>query len=153
MAGSRSTPPTVLPASKHLASFKYYFEKWGDVIDCVLMYEKETGNPALRPRLTSPLVGRSRGFGFVTMKDPSLVQVIIRESPHYLDGKQVTRLNLTLKRLTARRPCRRIRRQEPVSNVTQHSYQQARLHRPTRTFPLTAGAGPTTHLQNESSRR
>ena len=61
------------------------------------MYEKETGNPALRPRLTSPLVGRSRGFGFVTMKDPSLVQVIIRESPHYLDGKQVTRLNLTLK--------------------------------------------------------
>jgi RNA recognition motif-containing protein len=38
-------------------SLKYYFQKFGDLIDVALMSDKRTGQP--------------RGFGFVTYKDPA----------------------------------------------------------------------------------
>lgn len=38
-------------------SLRYYFEKFGELTDAAIMTDKRTGQP--------------RGFGFITMKDPS----------------------------------------------------------------------------------
>lgn len=52
-----------------------YFSRYGEVIDCVVMKNKETGC--------------SRGFGFVTYKDPECVHLILSGGPHIIDGRQV----------------------------------------------------------------
>lgn len=53
-----------------------YFSKFGEVVDSVVMKNNETG--------------RSRGFGFVTFKDPLCVDAILQKNDHKLDGKKVT---------------------------------------------------------------
>jgi len=50
-----------------------YFSRYGDVIDCVVMKNAESG--------------RSRGFGFVTFADPANVNVVLQNGPHTLDGR------------------------------------------------------------------
>ncbi|XP_041980934.1 heterogeneous nuclear ribonucleoprotein 27C isoform X2 [Aricia agestis] len=52
-----------------------YFSRYGDVIDCVVMKNSESG--------------RSRGFGFVTFAEPSLVSVVLQNGPHQLDGRTI----------------------------------------------------------------
>ena len=52
-----------------------YFGQYGEVIDCVVMKNSETG--------------RSRGFGFVTFADPSKVDLVLKAGPHELDGRTV----------------------------------------------------------------
>ena len=52
-----------------------YFSNWGEVIDCVVMKNNETG--------------RSRGFGFVTFSEPDNVQRVLADGPHELDGRTV----------------------------------------------------------------
>uniref|UniRef100_T1JIY3 RRM domain-containing protein n=1 Tax=Strigamia maritima TaxID=126957 RepID=T1JIY3_STRMM len=52
-----------------------FFTRFGEVIDCVVMKNNETG--------------RSRGFGFVTFKDPGCVQVVLSSGPHSLDGRTI----------------------------------------------------------------
>lgn len=52
-----------------------YFSRYGEVIDCVVMKNNETG--------------RSRGFGFVTFADPNNVGVVIQNCPHTLDGRTI----------------------------------------------------------------
>ncbi|XP_013149164.1 PREDICTED: heterogeneous nuclear ribonucleoprotein 27C isoform X1 [Papilio polytes] len=52
-----------------------YFSRYGDVIDCVVMKNSESG--------------RSRGFGFVTFAEPSLVNVVLQNGPHQLDGRTI----------------------------------------------------------------
>jgi len=52
-----------------------YFNKYGEVIDCVVMKNVETG--------------KSRGFGFVTFKDPSCVDIVLSTGPHTLDGRTI----------------------------------------------------------------
>ncbi|XP_064475070.1 heterogeneous nuclear ribonucleoprotein 27C-like isoform X2 [Ornithodoros turicata] len=52
-----------------------YFSQFGDVVDCVVMCSKETG--------------RSRGFGFVTFRDPSCVTLALAGGPHLLDGRSI----------------------------------------------------------------
>lgn len=52
---------------------KRYFEKFGEIRDCVVMYDPE---------------GRSRCFGFVTFENPSVVDEILSKT-HILDKKQV----------------------------------------------------------------
>ena len=54
---------------------KNYFEQFGPVQDCALMVEKDTG--------------RSRGFGFVIMKNTIDLYKIFNKSAHKLDGKQI----------------------------------------------------------------
>ena len=63
-----------------------YFEGYGEVSDCVLMMDRTTGSiyADYFP------IGKSRGFGFVTMKNPDDVKAILNESQHVLDGKTVT---------------------------------------------------------------
>ena len=53
-----------------------YFSRYGEVIDCVVMKNQQTG--------------KSRGFGFVTFQDPSCVQTVLSNRPHVLDGRQVS---------------------------------------------------------------
>jgi len=52
-----------------------YFSRFGDVIDCVVMKNAETG--------------RSRGFGFVTFSDPNNIDGVIQSCPHSLDGRTI----------------------------------------------------------------
>jgi len=51
-----------------------YFSKFGEITDYTIMKDNATG--------------RSRGFGFLTFKDPSAVDVVIKQD-HILDGKLI----------------------------------------------------------------
>ncbi|KAL9078866.1 MAG: hypothetical protein Q9157_002202 [Trypethelium eluteriae] len=53
-------------------SLKDYFSQFGEVIECTVMRDGATG--------------RSRGFGFLTFKDPKTVNTVMVKE-HYLDGK------------------------------------------------------------------
>ena len=52
-----------------------FFSRYGEVVDCVVM--------------KNPQTGKSRGFGFVTFKDPACVETVLANGPHVLDGRQV----------------------------------------------------------------
>ena len=51
-----------------------YFEQFGEITECTVMRENQTG--------------RSRGFGFLTFKDPKCVNAVMVKE-HILDGKIV----------------------------------------------------------------
>ncbi|KAG6358872.1 hypothetical protein INS49_012391 [Diaporthe citri] len=53
-------------------SLRDYFSQFGEVTECTVMRDGATG--------------RSRGFGFLTFKDPKTVNVVMVKE-HYLDGK------------------------------------------------------------------
>lgn len=55
-------------------TFIKYFEKYGEIIDSVIMKDRQTGLP--------------RGFGFITYADPSVVDQVIQET-HVINDKQV----------------------------------------------------------------
>ena len=57
------------------ASMLQYFAQYGEVVDCVVMKNQQTG--------------KSRGFGFVTFKDPACLDLVLSSGPHTLDGRQV----------------------------------------------------------------
>lgn len=52
-----------------------YFIRFGDIADCVLMYDPQTQ--------------RSRGFGFVTFTDPMSVIDVLTHNEHILDNKLI----------------------------------------------------------------
>jgi len=52
-----------------------YFEKYGEVTECVIM--------------TDPHTGRSRGFGFVTFADAKIAKVVTTSGPHNLDNRKI----------------------------------------------------------------
>lgn len=56
-----------------LEGLQAYFEKFGQVSDCIVMRDPD---------------GKSRCFGFVTFSDPSVVDAVL-EKTHILDKKQV----------------------------------------------------------------
>ena len=56
-------------------SLKDYFTQFGEVTECTVMRDGVTG--------------RSRGFGFLTFKDPKVVNVVMVKE-HLLDGKLVS---------------------------------------------------------------
>ncbi|KAF2478221.1 RNA-binding domain-containing protein [Lindgomyces ingoldianus] len=55
-----------------IESLKDYFSQFGEVSECTVMRDSATG--------------RSRGFGFLTFKDPKCVNTVMVKE-HYLDGK------------------------------------------------------------------
>ncbi|XP_059486986.1 heterogeneous nuclear ribonucleoprotein 27C-like isoform X3 [Neocloeon triangulifer] len=56
-------------------SLHRYFSRFGEVVDCVVMKNSESG--------------RSRGFGFVTFSDPGNVGLVLDNGPHMLDGRTI----------------------------------------------------------------
>jgi len=56
-------------------SLREYFEQFGEITECTVMRENQTG--------------RSRGFGFLTFKDPKCVNAVMVKE-HILDGKIVS---------------------------------------------------------------
>uniref|UniRef100_A0A0B7B9M1 RRM domain-containing protein n=1 Tax=Arion vulgaris TaxID=1028688 RepID=A0A0B7B9M1_9EUPU len=52
-----------------------YFAQYGEVTDCVVM--------------NNPQTGKSRGFGFVTFRDTAAVDVILATPKHTIDGRNV----------------------------------------------------------------
>lgn len=61
--------------TRSLESIKKYFGKYGEIVDSVLMQDR--------------LTGKSRGFGFVTFKNPNLIKKVLADT-HSIDGKRVT---------------------------------------------------------------
>nr|POF27655.1 putative rna-binding protein [Quercus suber] len=61
-------------------SLKEYFSQFGEVLECTVMRDGPTG--------------RSRGFGFLTFKDPKTVNTVMVKE-HELDGKLVSVFNLS----------------------------------------------------------
>lgn len=59
-----------------------FFQRYGEVIDCVVMKNNESG--------------RSRGFGFVTYKDPLNVNVVLKNGPHSLDGRSLLKKKMAI---------------------------------------------------------
>ncbi|KAK5116918.1 hypothetical protein LTR62_006639 [Meristemomyces frigidus] len=55
-------------------SLKQYFTQFGDVVECTVMRDGATG--------------RSRGFGFLTFRDPKVVNAVMVKE-HTLDGKLI----------------------------------------------------------------
>lgn len=55
-------------------SFRKYFSRFGEIIDCVIMMDKVSGRP--------------RGFGFVTFVDPEAANKVL-EKEHIVDGRTV----------------------------------------------------------------
>lgn len=64
-----------------IESLREYFSQFGEVIECTVMRDGSTG--------------RSRGFGFLTFKDPKTVNIVMVKE-HYLDGKIVSPLSPSL---------------------------------------------------------
>jgi RNA-binding protein Musashi len=58
-------------------SMRAYFEQFGEITECTVMRENQTG--------------RSRGFGFLTFRDPKCVNAVMVKE-HILDGKIVSPL-------------------------------------------------------------
>jgi heterogeneous nuclear ribonucleoprotein A1/A3 len=56
-------------------TLKTYFSKYGELVDYVVMKDGSTG--------------RSRGFGFVTYSDSTMVDELMKNRPHIIDGRQV----------------------------------------------------------------
>lgn len=55
-------------------SLNLYFSRYGEITNCVIMYDKTTGRP--------------RGFGFVTFADPEVAEKVLEEN-HVIDGRAV----------------------------------------------------------------
>lgn len=56
-------------------SLKSHFEKWGEIVDCVVMRDPHTR--------------KSRGFGFITYKRAHMVDDAQGARPHKIDGREV----------------------------------------------------------------
>lgn len=72
-----------------LESLKNYFTQFGEVLECTVMRDGATG--------------RSRGFGFLTFKDPKTVNIVMVKE-HHLDGKIVSFTWLIAKTIQLIRP-------------------------------------------------
>lgn len=78
--GMRNSVPSCFPVSVRIGqltnvdSLKNYFTQFGEVSECTVMRDSATG--------------RSRGFGFLTFRDPKCVNTVMVKE-HYLDGKIV----------------------------------------------------------------
>jgi RNA recognition motif-containing protein len=65
-------------------AFKNYFSKYGTLTDCVVIKD--------------PSTKKSRGFGFVKYSESNMVDELMRNRPHTIDGR-----SLDLKRITPRK--------------------------------------------------
>ncbi|PKU71323.1 Heterogeneous nuclear ribonucleoprotein 1 [Dendrobium catenatum] len=64
-----------LPSNITEADFKKYFERFGAITDAVVMYDHDTQRP--------------RGFGFITFTSEAVVDRVLQNSFHELNGKMV----------------------------------------------------------------
>lgn len=65
-----------LPTDLTEEDFSEYFHPYGEISDCVVMYDRVTGAP--------------RGFGFITFSDEASVDYVLRDYyKHKIKGKWV----------------------------------------------------------------
>jgi len=65
-----------LPHGLTECDFKKYFSQFGDIEDCVVMYDRNTGKP--------------RGFGFITYTDERSIDLVMKNKlQHKLNGKWI----------------------------------------------------------------
>ena len=65
----------LMPILTSSESLRDYFSQFGEVTECTVMRDGASG--------------RSRGFGFLTFKDPKVVNTVMVKE-HFLDGKIVS---------------------------------------------------------------
>jgi RNA recognition motif-containing protein len=70
-----------------LDQLKEYFELFGLVLECSLLTDKSTGK--ILSFFHYSKIGKPRGFGFVTMDSKDVVDSILSESHHIINGKKV----------------------------------------------------------------
>lgn len=75
------TPESRLTTWVRLESLREYFSQFGEVTECTVMRDGATG--------------RSRGFGFLTFRDPKTVNIVMVKE-HQLDGKIVSTIITTI---------------------------------------------------------
>lgn len=63
-----------------------YFANFGEVIDPIIMRDKESSIKHLNYNI---ILDISRGFGFLTFKDPEVLDFVLTLTPHCVDGKPV----------------------------------------------------------------
>lgn len=79
-----------------IETMKKHFGQFGELVDCVIMQDKNTG--------------KFRGFGFVTFRNPEVINDVLLET-HVIDGKTVFTNSLigthsaNTYRSTAKKPC------------------------------------------------
>lgn len=56
-------------------SMREHFAKFGEIVDCVIMKESKSG--------------KSRGFGFVTYLNQDMVNELMKNRPHKIDGREL----------------------------------------------------------------
>ncbi|CAK9293587.1 unnamed protein product [Gordionus sp. m RMFG-2023] len=56
-------------------TLREFYTQWGEVIDCIVMKDPQTK--------------KSRGFGFITYKEPEGVDQAMQSRPHNIDGRDV----------------------------------------------------------------
>ncbi|KAL3320777.1 hypothetical protein Ciccas_000548 [Cichlidogyrus casuarinus] len=64
-----------LPPQTTEETLKHFYSQWGELVDCVVMKDPKTK--------------RSRGFGFVTFKEPEQLDSAQNDRPHVIDQKTV----------------------------------------------------------------
>lgn len=77
---------------------KGYFSEFGEVVSCLVMKNQETG--------------KSRGFGFVTFRDPHSVKLVLSAPMHQLDGRPIDP-----KECNPKNPGNKVRREGKHGNV------------------------------------
>ena len=70
-------------------TLKNYFAKYGKLVDYVVMKDGQSG--------------RSRGFGFVTYSQSFMVDELMKNRPHIIDGRQVEPKRATPREVTSER--------------------------------------------------
>jgi len=79
-------------------SLKGYFSKYGEIQDSIVMIDTKTS--------------KSRGFGFVTFSQVSMVDEVMETRPHKLDGREITP-----RRAVAKQDCEKPGAQASVNKI------------------------------------
>lgn len=64
-----------LNRSTKAEDFIPHFEKYGDILDKVVIQDRDTGN--------------SKGYGFITFSESKSVEEVLQDNPHEIDGKKL----------------------------------------------------------------
>ncbi|KAL5112846.1 hypothetical protein TcWFU_008982 [Taenia crassiceps] len=102
-----------LNPSTTIETLKFYFRKYGEIKNSLIMRDIVTK--------------KSRGFGFVTFADPSVVENVLNDAPHTLDSKRIEPKIAVPKQTTLKAITNRTSDGVPVSTILNTSTMNATL--------------------------
>lgn len=119
--------------------FRAFFEKFGTLMDCIVMFDRETS--------------RSRGFGFVSFEDPGIARMLLSMGSSSSSSDPVMNL---VEPMTGRMEMRgkmiEIKAAEPKESAPNRRQQPARnvgrTHKPSPVYPFQATANNSYSLSS-----